>query len=285
MTINTIAIDKELVPQVSEFLHRNMNGRFSVTQWQTILTTQWLDSVPNYGFALVNEHHQVVGAICALYSQQWLNGELRQMCNPHTWCVLPEFRKHSISVVLAVIKQAGYHFTMFTPNKSGLEIFSYLRFIPLKTGLRWLPNLPLPVFSNRTHQVDGDKEIHDILSPHDWQIFTDHRSLDGVYSMVLRTEEGPLLILMKRQKFKRTWSAQLMYVSDYALFARCWRSIRFQLLSRFGFKFTRVEMRFMPDNFSYWGIAAEGHQRFYLSQDLRPEDIQYVYSEMVAMRL
>ena len=283
--VSTQAIDDALAPAVAAFLHTHMNQRFSVEQWQQILTTTWLEQVPNYGFALLDSEQRVVGAICALYSRQWLNGEWRSMCNPHTWCVLPEYRKSSISVVLATIKQAGYHFTMFTPNQSGLEIFAYLRFKPLDKGLRWLPNLPLPTFRRQTEVIGNEQAIQNLLPAHDWQVYQDHKALDGVFSLVVQAGQRGLLLLMKRQKFKRTQSVQFMYVSDYSLMATYWKSIRKHLLLRFGFVFSRVEERFLPAGFNFNGIRAEGHQRFYLSDQLRPEDIQYIYSEMVAMRL
>ena len=115
------------IPRVARFLHEQMNDRFSVDTWMRTLSQSWIESPPNRGFML-EDVDRVVGVICALYSQQTIAGETFQVSNPHSWCVLPGYRRRSVDLVLAVIRQKGYHFTMFSPNSSGIEIFSYLKF-------------------------------------------------------------------------------------------------------------------------------------------------------------
>ena len=127
--------DAKLVPisadhfaSVAEFLHKEMNSKVSIDQWQRVIAANWSSDAPNHGFMLHHEAVGVVGVLCAIYAHVVIDGEIRNVCNPHTWCVLDAFRKRSIELVVAVIKQPDWHFSMLSPNAEGEQIFSFLKF-------------------------------------------------------------------------------------------------------------------------------------------------------------
>ena len=125
ITVSPIAgID---LKDVSQFLHTNLNSKIPVKTWRDSFHSQWSQSVPNFGFQLKNGG-DLVGVICAIYSDQIIDGKIEFLCNPHSWCVLKDYRKQSINLVLAVLQQKGYHFTMFTPNPDVATVFRYLKF-------------------------------------------------------------------------------------------------------------------------------------------------------------
>ena len=132
-------MDKD-VADVALFLHLHMNEKFSVEEWERSLRASWYNDAPNHGFML-QLAGGVAGVICALYSEQEIDGQRTLICNPHTWCVLEPYRGQSVSLVLAIIRQAGMHYTMFTPNREGEEIFAYLGFKPLEREMRALVNV------------------------------------------------------------------------------------------------------------------------------------------------
>ena len=53
--------------------------------------------------------------------------------------------------MLAVMKQTGYHYTMFSPNADGEKIFQYLGFKRLDTRISILPNVPTISLGRRCH--------------------------------------------------------------------------------------------------------------------------------------
>lgn len=278
-------IQTELIARAGEFLHRHMSGRFSAQKWQECLLQTWNRDVPNHGFALVREDGEVVGVLCALYSKQKIAGQWLDICNPHSWCVLPEYRKQSISLVLAVIQQPGFHFTMFTPNQSGLEIFAYLGFKPMDKGILWAPNWPTSPFSRKVRFVTDMQQARTLLSEEQARILTDHLAYDWLLPLVMQAAEHAVLVIIKRQKYKRAKAAQLLYVSDYEKLLEHWSAFRSHLLLRHHIFTTRLENRFLPEGKSIRGITDEGHQRFYLSDQLQPHQVQYIYSEMAALKL
>ena len=78
-----VAITGEQVDAAALFLHQQMNSRFSQQEWARCLRNSWADDAPNCGFMLLKDG-EVVGAICALYSEQEIKGQRVKVCNPHT---------------------------------------------------------------------------------------------------------------------------------------------------------------------------------------------------------
>ncbi len=62
---------------------------------------------------------RVVGVLLALYSERLVAGRLERFCNMGSWCVLPEYRGESMSLLNAMLAQEGFHFTSLSPPKEG----------------------------------------------------------------------------------------------------------------------------------------------------------------------
>ena len=74
----------------------------------------WKVDAPNHGFML-RDGQRVVGVQLAFYSERLVAGRAERFCNLGAWCVLPEYRFHSIRLLMAVLAQDGYHFTSLSP--------------------------------------------------------------------------------------------------------------------------------------------------------------------------
>jgi hypothetical protein len=277
-------IEKKHIKEVSVFLNSHMSDRFSPEIWGDALNTSWLADAPNHGFMMKNDEGDVVGALCAIYSLQNINGKEERICNPHSWCVLPEFRTKSVLLVLSAIRQQGYHFTMYTPNTSGLEIFSYLRFKPLDNEISTLLHLPKLLGKKLTFIEDNDKAMS-LMSDQDKKSYADHSVFPWLKRIVMTDGNKTVFILFKTHRFKKLPGINVLHVSDHEFFTQHWPEIRSHLLIKFGFCSTRIESRFLNES-KFWSLKPEqGQQKFYLSQSLTPKDINNIYSELVALDL
>src|SRR5579871_4788068 len=126
---------------VGEFLLANLNRRISALTWSDSLRHPWCESRPNFGMQW-RDGTKLVGVFCAIYSDQSVGGKSERFCNPHSWCVLPEYRNQGIGLIGALLRQPGHHFTMLTPNPRVAQIFRQLRFRDLADGVTIFPNLP-----------------------------------------------------------------------------------------------------------------------------------------------
>ncbi|MFV0277722.1 MAG: hypothetical protein ACK5HY_11120 [Parahaliea sp.] len=272
------------VEAVAVFLNRHMNSRFAVAEWAAGLNPAWSRNAPNHGFMLLAEG-EVVGAICAMYSQQEIDGVAQAFCNPHSWCVLESHRKSSVPLVLSLIRQPGYHFTMFSPNREGEEIFSYLGFKPLDRARLVLPHLPSVRSGGQCEIITDPERAEASLPPSLARIYRDHRSYPWLQQLVFRKAEHFGLAIFKLSRYKRLPCAGLNYISDRQLFGECWGAISNHLLFRRGIAVSRVEERLLGRRPALAFTTLPGSAKFYLSNSLQHGDINYIYSELFVMDL
>ena len=70
----------------------------------------------NHGFAIRNTAGRMVGGIGAIYAERIIRGRPERFCNITSWCVLDEYRSHSMRLAMALVSQPGYHFTDLSPT-------------------------------------------------------------------------------------------------------------------------------------------------------------------------
>jgi len=266
---------------VSVFLHNHMNSAFTPEQWQKGINIDWLDTVPNHGFMLKHED-KVVGVLCAVYSEQYIDGVLEKICNPHSWCVLPEHRTRSVNLVLSVIRQTGYHFTMFSPNKDGLEIFAYLKFKPLDNTVSILLNVPtFKIFDIKIY--DTAKTAIKLLPENAKKSYEDHLQFPWLNLLVFGSRDVFGFIIYKKQKLKKLPCANILYTSNEKLFRKCWPGLRTHLLMKHGFVTSKIEQRLLTSPVDFVLKTEPGGKKFFLSDGLEQDKIKYIYSELMTL--
>ncbi|SER12304.1 hypothetical protein SAMN05421690_100926 [Nitrosomonas sp. Nm51] len=278
------AICKDDLDEVALFLHHHMNNRFTQSEWKQGISQSWMPDVPNYGYMLKNDV-QIVGVLCAIYSEQLIAGGLKRFCNPHSWCVLADFRKRSIELVLALIRQKSYIFTMFSPNKDGLEIFRYLKFQPLDNRVLILLNIPSIYGSGKVIELRDKQQVKLLLPETAVQHYLDHIHFPWLNFLFFRNNDKYGFFIYKRHRYKRLASAWIMYISDAVLFRQCWPAIRTSLLLEHGLFTSKIEARFLDQPMKTWFEPEQGAQKFYLSDEISAGHIQNLYSELVALDL
>jgi len=282
-----LEIRNEDIGDASTFLNKHMNDKFSSAVWAGALQQKWLSNAPNCGFMLRDSGNEVVGVLCAIYSQQLIQGRLEPVCNLHSWREMKPLLTKSILLVLAAIRQKGFHFTMFTPNQSGLEIFSYLKFKPLNSSV--VPLLHTPRFRAGRHisvgaDSGGGLDVG-LLSERDQKIYNDHASFSWLDSLVFRAGDSYGFILYRRSKYKKLPSARIYFISDRKLFFQCWGEIKSCLLLKHKLFSSIIEARFLPEKTPFSLPSFPSQRTFYLSETLGQLDIECIYSELMVLDL
>ncbi len=278
-------INQSDLDDVAEFLHRNMNNRFSVSEWKRGISKSWLQDAPNFGFMLKCDN-KIAGVLCAIYSEQPVAaGDMKRFCNPHSWCVLPDFRARSIDLVLALIRQKGYTFTMLSPNKEGVEIFRFLKFKPLNNEVAIFLNIPVVTNAGEVISQQKIEQISTLLPQQAAQHYIDHADFPWLNFLFFKSGDRYGFLIFKKQIHKRLASAWILYVSDAALFRQCWPAIRTDLLLRHGFFFSKIESRLLDQPMKTLLKSEQGHQKFYLGDEVPADCVQNLYSELVTLNL
>jgi hypothetical protein len=269
--------------EVGQFLQENWKRRVSPDEWVASLIHPWSASRPNFGMQLRSEG-RVVGVLCAIYSDQEIDGRLERFCNPHTWCVSKEHRAGSIGLVLQLLRQRGYHFTMFTPNSIVTKVFLGLRFRVLEDTLLYVPNLPVPLRRDDSAFVEVDADgISKRLEAKQRQVFEHHRSIPWLRFVAFGGREGACLVVYKRERWKRLGCARIVYISCARRFELYRGLLMRHLLVNERMATSRVEARFLQVIPRLAYRTKRLQPKLVLSRTLPDSGIVDLYSELVAL--
>ena len=269
--------------EVGAFLNTHLNPRISAADWIGSLSHRWAESTPNHGMQ-IRDDGRLIGVFCAIYSEQWIDGRLERFCNPHSWCVLNDYRNHSIGLILPLLRQPGYHFTMYTPNPKVAEIFRGLKFRDLDDRLYYFPNLPLPGGLARSGFVESDvARISARLGGRMLRDFEAHRDIPWLNFVAFGTSEDPCLLIFKRDVAKKLPCARIIHLSDPAALQRHGRAVGRHLLVRHGLPVSRIEARFVSTAPSLAVLRTRLQPKLVQSKTLADPQFRDIYSELAAL--
>jgi hypothetical protein len=280
MAIRVSPISGADVGAVAQFLHANLNSRVSADAWASAMDVPWKVDAPNHGFMLLDDG-AVVGAYLAFYSERVVDGRPERFCNLGAWCVLPDRRFHSVKLLKALLAQEGYHFTDLSPSGSVVPINTRLKFEFLDTATALMPNLPWPGLGRVTSEP---AVIDRTLTGHDLEIYRDHAGTAAARHVLLRRGGDWCYVLFRRDRRKNLpLFASVLYVSNPALFRRMSRSFARHLLLRHGIPATFVETRVAGHRPGPSIMLRSPRRKMFKSARLAPEQIDYLYSELVCV--
>ena len=279
----TRPIEADELPEVGLFLHRNLKARVQPAQWISSLNHSWSDVRPNFGMQL-RDNDALVGVCCAIYSDQMIDGKVERFCNPHSWCVLPSHRSSGIGVVLSLLKQRGYHFTMFTPNAKVTQIFLGLRFRLLDDRLLYFPNVPSLSTRGNGRFIETDPgRIEQRLAGPAARDFSLHRSIPWLHFIAFGAHDDVCLTIYKTGRWKKLPCARIIYVSNPGALARHGHLLRHHLCATKGLLVSRIEARFVESNPPLSHRAIRTQPKLVLTKTLEDRQVLDTYSELVAL--
>jgi hypothetical protein len=284
MAIRVSPITGSDVRAVAEFLHTHLNSRVATDAWARSMTVPWTADAPNHGFMLVDDEHRVVGAYLAFYSERRIAGRRERFCNLGAWCVLPEHRFHSLRLLKALLAQEGYHFTDLSPSGNVVPVNSRFKFQSLDTATALMPNLPWPSRPGRQRVSTDPAVIESTLSGPDLEIYRDHAGAGAARHVVLRHGDEWCYVIFRRDRRKGLpLFASILHVSNPELFRRMVRPFARHLLLRHGIPASLVELRVAVHRPWPAVMLRAPRRKMFRSPTLGPDQIDYLYSELVCV--
>lgn len=264
---------------VAEFMHSQMgSSRMTVADWRRLMDPPGDVEQPNHGY-LLRENERVVGAYLALYSERMIEGRLRNICNLGAWCVVPEHRANGLRLLRSLLRQRNYTFTDLTPSETVVALNTRLGFVPLDTATALIPNVPWPVLPRGVRIIDSPNEIDRILCGIDRTIYRDH-SATATHHVVLAKGDQACYVMFRRERRRRLpLFAFVLYVGNPELFRMCAPHFYRYLLWRHRMIATLAEIRIVGHRPTR-ALMISGYPKMYLSEDLEPAQIDYLYSEL-----
>jgi len=279
MTVDISPITDADIAAVADFLHVNYQDR--VPWASSRLAGPWKVEAPNHGFMLRNGQ-RIVGAHLAFYSERQITGRMERFCDLGTWCVLPEFRLHSIRLIKAVLAQDGYHFTALTPSDKVASIHARFGFRPLDTRAVLIPNLPWPTPPGRTTISADPHVIESTLAGMELELYRDHAQALAARHLVLLRGADSCYVMYRKMRVRGAPLAVIVHVSDPQVFRRAVLPLTRHLLVRHRLPATIAELRIIgrgppiSSKVTPW-------PKMYRSASLQPDQIDDLYSELVCI--
>lgn len=274
-------ITEQALPEFAVFLEANMPLSRPARDWISGLQANWCTSRPNYGF-LMRDEGKVVGGIGAFYADRIIRGQKERFCNITSWCVLDSYRKYSMQLAMNIVAQQGYHFTDFSPTKVVAATLQFFKFKPMDETVVVIPNLPLPSLSGQL--LTAPRDIECSLGGQMRTIWKDHAKFPWLQHLIVGQADDWCHIIYKRGEFKRLPCANVIYISDGAVFNRYLARLSGYFFWK-GMMSTHIERRFLAEVPWLAVIRTGFNAKQFLSSSLAPSDIDYLYSEMVALDL
>jgi hypothetical protein len=267
------------IADVAGFLRANMNDPRDI--WVRACVPPWKVDAPNHGFML-RDGRRVVGVQLAFYSERLVTGRAERFCNLGAWCVLPEFRFHSLRLIMAVLAQDGHHFTSFTPMDRTRAILTQLKFRPFDTSAALVPNLPWPTLPGRTRISDEPDVIESTLAGAELELYRDHAQALAAHHHVLVRGRDSCYVMYREARSRGLLYAVLLHVSNPDLFHHALLPLTRHLLLRHRLVATLGELRIIGHR-PRLSVRLNACPKLYRSASLEPGQIDDLYSELVCV--
>ncbi|MBB5786256.1 hypothetical protein [Jiangella mangrovi] len=268
----------------SRFLHQHLNQRVSAAAWGRLLAPPWKADAPNRGFQLLSDDGAVVGVYAAVYSDRDIAGERVPFCNLAAFCVLEEYRAHSLRLVRALLGQKGYVFTDLSPSGNVIALNERLGFQRLDTATRLVANLPRP--QRGTRVTTAPAALDHVLTGRDAEIHRDHRQAPAAQHVLVERggEHGYLVYRRDRRKRLPFFATPLYAGGDPGVLQAAWPAVSAHLL-RQGLPLTLAERRVLGFTPGGPGVELAGPRpRMFRAKDVGAESIDHLYSELTLVR-
>jgi hypothetical protein len=280
MTVEVVPITDTDVTAAADFLHANLDDR---VPWARACSAMpWKVDAPNQGFMLC-DGQRIVGVHLAFYSERLIAGEIERFCNLGAWCVLPEFRFHSIRLLKELLAQDGYHFTGFSPSKKVLPIHRRFQFRCLDTSAALIPHLPWLSVPGLTKISADPAVIERRLAGPELELYRDHTQALAARNLVLTRGQDSCYVVYREMRYKNVpVVAVILHVSNPGLFRRAMVPLTRYLLVRRRLVATLAELRIIghPPPLSF---RLNSWPKTYRSSSLEAGQIDYLYSELVCV--
>ncbi len=271
------------VEEVADYLQSTLSSHVTSAQWAAAMRAPWQHDAPNHGVFL-RANGTVVGAYLALYSVRDVRGEPIPVCNLAAWCVDPDYRFSSVRMLKALLAQEGYSFVDLSPSGNVIALNERLGFSHLDTSTAVVVNLPWPTMPGRYSISSDPGRFEAVLSGPELQIYRDHADAPAARHLLLESPGGYSHVIYRRDRRKNLpIFATILYASDSAVLRSMRSSLCRHLLVRHGLPFLLIETRVAGERMRPSVMLSTHRRKMFKSTTLQAEDIDNLYSELVAV--
>jgi hypothetical protein len=255
--------------------------------WRRLFHYSWPCDDPMRGFVL-KDGGRVVGFFGTILYERTIEGQVEKFANLTSWVTLPEYRNHSLRLFNAVMDIKDRTLTCHTAIPSIDPLYRRFGFKDLET--KWIVLLPLPSLLRPAGWFRG----RIVTNPE--VIATELRGVTREYFVHLRTADCQQMLVTWRgakchvvfthTKGRRAHFSRIHYVSNPEVFRACLDHIRWRMALKNRTALLAIDARLFGGTLpSYSRETQLAQVALYRSENLRPEQIDNLYSEVTLLGL
>lgn len=266
--------------EVGAFMSARLNPRVPPHAWARALAAPWAAEAPNHGFLLRDRGDAVVGAYLAWYSRREVAGETVDVCNLGAWCVAEEHRAAGVRLLTSLLGQRGLHFTDLSPSGNVVGLNRRLRFVELDTRADLVAPVPRPC---RCRVSLDPAHAEDVLTGRDRQVLADHRHAPAARHAVISAGGRDCYVMYRKDTRRGVRAfASVLHVGDREVYGEHAVCLGARLV-RQGCAATLVERRLSGGTPRGGRPVRQNRPKMFRSPTWRPEDVDYLYSELTCL--
>ena len=274
----------EIYPLLESF-----DSKLSKDLWETLFNYQWDRSSRYCGYGLFDDDTPV-GYLGMLFSQREIDQQRHDFCNLTSWVVRPDYRSHSLSMMMPVMRLKDHTITDLSASDTVIKLSERLGFQLLDTTVRVLMPFQMGLDRGKSKTCDfyRDDEIEALsLDRSDRAIFEDHRPYSNCHQLVVKANDGEychLLYTINRDPILSY--CHIQFLSNTAFFSRHQKIIRNCISRDSGIPLTIVDSRLIATETLPHSLEIPlGAPRIYRSPTLQAGQVDNLYSEYILLGL
>lgn len=266
--------------------------------WQRIFDYAWAHESPYCGYALF-EGREAVGFIGFIFSDRAFSSISRssaKFCNLTTWVVKPQYRGHSLALMMPVVRMKDRTITDLSAGDGVIKVSKRLGFKVLDDAVKIL----LPQGLSAQEMADGlsgatladsifaDEAIASLSLPSVAQtIYQDHRLYPNCHQLVLKTDGQCCHVVYTLNCEAELSYSHVQYISNLSLFEQYQVAIRQHIIRQSGLPLIAIDLRLIESiklSFSYHlPLSSARIYRPASASSMPLSQIDNLYSELILL--
>ena len=277
--------------------------------WQRIFDYSWTHDNPYCGYALFEDsksgESEAVGFIGFIFSDRphphspnrSTTNRSTKICNLTTWVVKPQYRGHSLSLMMPVVRMKEHTVTDLSAGDDVIKLSKRLGFkilddavkILLPQGVSSSAIAGQPTKSAATSAIFMNEAIAPLLlPPTERTLFNDHRPYPNCHQLVLKVKDQICHVVYTLNRDTELSYAHIQYINNPALFEQHQMAIRQRIIRQSGLPLIAIDSRLvasltLPFSYHLPLSSARIYRPSPSQPSLRPEQIDNLYSELALL--
>lgn len=256
-------------------------AKWSLEGWRTLLDGRWSGPAGRYAIT-ARDDGRLVGVLGLVTAERpSLDGPV-MTANMTSWYVLKPYRGQGLGHRMIGLAAADPTVTLtnFTSSRGAVPVVESAGMQPLdRERLLWRSR-PAARAGLSVHPEPIRADIG--IGAKDRRVLEDHAGLN-LMRLAVATPDGPCVLLLSVKRKSDAWlTYEALYLGNRDAFARHARAIADSILPPEGAVLS-VDRRLLPAEAEPDAVETFDVPRFYIPGRLPPEEIDYLYSEIVLL--